>query len=112
MYGTTDHGHWSGSGDADEFVELYKQRTGHPIVEPAHMELAEPSIGTAFKCCVEQGATRVIICPYFLFPGRHWDKVWLSLLMMIIFHEFHMEEMVGSLDKNTDWEVEPSSLHY
>ncbi len=37
MYGTTDHGHWSGSGDADEFVELYKQRTGHPIVEPAHM---------------------------------------------------------------------------
>jgi sirohydrochlorin ferrochelatase len=55
-------------------VELYKQRTGHPIVEPAHMELAEPSIGTAFKCCVEQGATRVIICPYFLFPGRHWDK--------------------------------------
>ncbi|CAK9192640.1 unnamed protein product [Sphagnum jensenii] len=57
-----------------EFVELYKQRTGHPIVEPAHMELAEPSIGTAFKCCVEQGATRVIICPYFLFPGRHWDK--------------------------------------
>jgi hypothetical protein len=58
-----------------EFVELYKQRTGHPIVEPAHMELAEPSIGTAFKRCVEQGATRVIICPYFLFPGRHWDKV-------------------------------------
>jgi hypothetical protein len=32
--------------------------------------------------------------------------------MMIIFHEFHLEEMVGSLDKNTDWEVEPSFLHY
>lgn len=56
------------------FVDLYKQKTGHPIVEPAHMELAEPSISSAFDRCVKQGAKRVIICPYFFFPGRHWDR--------------------------------------
>ena len=42
------------------------------IVEPAHMELAEPSIATAFARCVEQGATEVVVLPYFLGPGRHW----------------------------------------
>lgn len=38
-------------------------------------ELADPTISDAFDRCVEQGATRIIISPYFLFPGRHWDKV-------------------------------------
>lgn len=42
------------------------------IVEPAHMELAEPSIATAFDRCVGQGATEVVVLPYFLGPGRHW----------------------------------------
>ena len=41
-------------------------------VEPAHMELAEPSIATAFDRCVQRGAKRVIVFPYFLSPGRHW----------------------------------------
>ena len=56
-----------------QFVDLYEQKIGHPIVEAAHMELAEPSIAHAFDQCVGQGANRVIICPYFLFPGRHRD---------------------------------------
>jgi len=30
-----------------EFVDLYRATTGQPIVEPAHMELAEPSIADA-----------------------------------------------------------------
>lgn len=44
------------------------------IVEPAHMELAEPSIQTAFDRCVARGAKMVVVSPYFLLPGRHWDK--------------------------------------
>lgn len=44
----------------------------YEIVEPAHMELAEPSIATAYARCVERGATRVVVCPYFLGPGKHW----------------------------------------
>lgn len=52
----------------------FAPEAGFEIVEPAHMELAEPSIGTAFDRCVERGATKVLICPYFLLPGKHWDQ--------------------------------------
>jgi len=44
------------------------------IVEPAHMEIAEPSIQTAFDRCVQRGAKLVVVSPYFLLPGRHWDQ--------------------------------------
>jgi sirohydrochlorin ferrochelatase len=44
------------------------------IVEPAHMELADPTIGQAFARCVSHGATRVIICPMFLGRGKHWHE--------------------------------------
>jgi len=46
----------------------------YDIVEPAHMELAEPSIATAFDACVTRGATTVVIQPYFLLPGKHWNQ--------------------------------------
>jgi sirohydrochlorin ferrochelatase len=44
------------------------------IVEPAHMEIAEPSIATAFDRCVARGARMVVISPYFLSPGKHWNQ--------------------------------------
>ncbi|XP_078441000.1 sirohydrochlorin ferrochelatase B [Wolffia australiana] len=58
----------------NEFVKMFINRTGYQIVEPAHMELAEPSIADAFKSCVDRGATRIIVSPLFLFPGRHWNQ--------------------------------------
>ncbi|GMV95534.1 MAG: hypothetical protein AMXMBFR82_53120 [Candidatus Hydrogenedentota bacterium] len=45
--------------------------TGITIVEPAHMEIAEPTLAQAFARCVEKGAQRVVVVPYFLAPGRH-----------------------------------------
>jgi sirohydrochlorin ferrochelatase len=57
-----------------EVVRDFARSTGTKIVEPAHMELAEPSIATAFARCVERGATTVVVFPYFLLPGRHWDE--------------------------------------
>ena len=56
-----------------DVVREFQAATGLPIVEPAHMELAEPSIDTAFSRCVERGATTVVVFPYFLLPGRHWN---------------------------------------
>ncbi|XP_017639930.1 sirohydrochlorin ferrochelatase, chloroplastic [Gossypium arboreum] len=56
----------------NEFVAMFREKSGYPIVEPAHMELAEPSIKDAFGLCVQRGANRVIVSPFFLFPGRHW----------------------------------------
>ena len=58
----------------EAFVQRYRQTTRYRIVEPAHMELAEPSITTAFERCVERGARRVVVCPYFLLPGKHWHQ--------------------------------------
>ena len=56
------------------FVEEWRQRGGFRMVEAAHMELAEPSIATAFDVCVAGGCTTVVIAPYFLWPGSHWDR--------------------------------------
>jgi sirohydrochlorin ferrochelatase len=55
-----------------DVVRNFVAATGFPIVEPAHMELAEPSIATAFARCVARGAKTVVVFPYFLLPGRHW----------------------------------------
>jgi sirohydrochlorin ferrochelatase len=55
------------------FVAVFAKEKHYRIVEAAHMELAEPSIATAFGRCVERGAKRVVVCPYFLLPGKHWD---------------------------------------
>ena len=52
----------------DRFHETYD------IVEAAHMELAEPSIATAYAAAVNRGATRVVILPFFLGPGKHWTS--------------------------------------
>ena len=49
----------------------YRHYAKAPIVEPAHMELAEPSIRAAYQRCVEQGATHIVCHPFFLAPGRH-----------------------------------------
>jgi sirohydrochlorin ferrochelatase len=57
-----------------DVVRNFRDATGLSIVEPAHMELAEPSIDTAFSRCVALGATTVVVFPYFLLPGRHWNE--------------------------------------
>ena len=56
----------------EAFVGAWAEAKRFPVVEAAHMELAEPSIDTAFDACVAAGATTVVIAPYFLWPGNHW----------------------------------------
>ncbi|CAL5186247.1 unnamed protein product [Lathyrus oleraceus] len=57
-----------------KFVDMFRNKTGYKIVEPAHMEMAKPTIGDAFQSCVQQGARRVIIAPFFLATGKHINK--------------------------------------
>jgi len=59
-------------GVAEAFARRFEER--YEVVEPAHMELAEPSIATAYGRCVARGATRVVVCPFFLGPGKHWTQ--------------------------------------
>lgn len=60
----------------EEVAALFGKRFAerYSIVEPAHMELAEPSIATAFGRCVGRGAKRVVVVPFFLGPGKHWTQ--------------------------------------
>lgn len=46
-------------------------RGGHAIVEPCFLELAEPDIQAGGTRCVERGAGRVLMVPYFLSAGVH-----------------------------------------
>jgi sirohydrochlorin ferrochelatase len=58
----------------DEVCALFARVTNTAIVEPAHMELAEPTMAQAFDRCVARGAREVVVMPYFLSPGRHSTK--------------------------------------
>jgi sirohydrochlorin ferrochelatase len=59
------------NADLHEVVAEMRRRGRYPIVEPAFLELVEPTIELAGKRCVEQGAQRVILLPYFLSAGVH-----------------------------------------
>ena len=68
-----DHGSRVAEANAmlDEVVACFVRETGAGIVEAAHMELVPPTIAEAFAKCVERGAKRIVVHPYFLAPGRH-----------------------------------------
>ena len=70
-----DHGSRSAESNkllhdlAEQFGQRYAGQ--FQIVEPAHMELTEPTMLQAYGRCVQKGATRIIVCPFFLGPGKH-----------------------------------------
>ena len=71
-----DHG--SPRADAnlrhERFVASWREHSRYEIVEPAHMEFAQPSISAAFDSCVAAGATNLVILPLFLWPGVHLKR--------------------------------------
>jgi len=74
-----DHGSKRRESNAmlELFVERFRAAAApgkYVAVEPAHMELAEPTIAQAFDRGVAAGAKRIVVMPYFLLPGRHWSK--------------------------------------
>src|SRR5438309_10932412 len=60
--------------DLHAMAALLRAAGRYPIVEPAFLELAEPTIEQAGRQCVEQGAQRVILLPYFLSAGVHVQR--------------------------------------
>ena len=66
-----------GSRRAEANADLYhlahalRERQVAEIVEVGFLELAEPGIPAGTRRCVEQGAERVQMLPYFLSAGRH-----------------------------------------
>ena len=53
-----------------EIGKMIRQKTSIPVYT-AHMEIASPTIEDGMRSCYEDGATHVIVVPFFLSPGRH-----------------------------------------
>lgn len=53
-----------------EMADRMRARGDAPIVEVGFLNYTEPSFATAVQRCVEQGATRIRIAPYFLIAGK------------------------------------------
>ena len=69
-----DHG--SMKVEANEMLgavrDMVQEMAGADVlVGYAHMELAEPSIASGVRNCVDAGATELIVFPYMLSPGKH-----------------------------------------
>jgi len=63
--------HAPANDDLRRMAERVAESALHPIVEPAFLELAHPDIAAAGTRCVELGASRVLMIPYFLAAGVH-----------------------------------------
>jgi precorrin-8X/cobalt-precorrin-8 methylmutase len=68
-------GHGSRALDAAEAmvaaVDRVQQQGKFPVVEIGYLEMTQPDIPAALQKCVEQGATRILVVPYFLHQGMH-----------------------------------------
>ena len=68
-----DHGSRRPEANAllEEMAERIRPRVPDRVVAIAHLELAKPDIAEGIDTCVAQGATKIVVHPYFLGPGRH-----------------------------------------
>jgi sirohydrochlorin ferrochelatase len=57
--------------DLHYVVAALRRRGPYDIVEASFLEMAEPGIRAGGEKCVDLGADRVILLPYFLSPGIH-----------------------------------------
>ncbi len=67
-------GHGSRRSSANqELIDLAQKmaRDQQSIVEPAFLELAEPSIPVGIANAIDKGANLVVLAPFFLSSGRH-----------------------------------------
>ncbi len=51
-------------------AQRLRESGGAPIVEIGYLNYSEPRFIEAVARCAERGATRIIVTPYFLIPGK------------------------------------------
>ena len=61
----------SANDDLWALARRLAESASYPIVEPCFLELAAPDIATGGSICVDRGADRVLMIPYFLSAGVH-----------------------------------------
>jgi sirohydrochlorin ferrochelatase len=71
-----DHGSRLAEANAvvERIAELVRERLPDHLVAVAHMELEGPDVEEALDRLAREGATEVVVHPYFLAPGRHSSR--------------------------------------
>ncbi|MCL6584362.1 MAG: precorrin-8X methylmutase [bacterium] len=68
-------GHGSRLKEANEslysLAKIIKSKSSLAIVQPAFLQLASPTLREGIESCLAQGASEIIVHPYFLYPGAH-----------------------------------------
>jgi sirohydrochlorin cobaltochelatase len=68
-------GHGSRRSEANETLlavaAAVADRVPAHAVEPAFLEIASPTIGEAYAALARAGCERLVVHPYFLYPGNH-----------------------------------------
>jgi sirohydrochlorin ferrochelatase len=59
------------NADLERVASELRRRGRYSFVQASYLELAEPSIDAGALRCVEAGAARVVMLPFFLSPGKH-----------------------------------------
>jgi sirohydrochlorin ferrochelatase len=74
-------------------------KSGHPLVEPAFLELGQPDLAGAVDRLVSRGATRIIVIPYFLTLGTHLQRDLPRLAGQVARHHENVQiEVTSPLD--------------
>ena len=64
-----------GAGEAlDAHAERLRGTGDWPIVQVGYMNYSEPTFAEAVAACTAQGATRIVVLPFFLIPGYFVTK--------------------------------------
>ena len=53
---------------------LIKELGNIPLVETAFLQFVKPDFFDAISACVSSGARKIIVHPYFLYKGRHFEE--------------------------------------
>jgi sirohydrochlorin ferrochelatase len=87
------------NADLDYLVDQLRQQGRYPIVQASFLELAEPDIEQGAAQCVAQGATRVLMLPYFLSAGKHVQQDLTEICQRLANRfphvDFHLGEPLG-----------------
>ena len=87
------------NADLDHVVGQLRARGRFPVVEASFLELAEPTVEQGAARCVEQGAGRIVLLPYFLSAGVHVRRDLAALQEMLSRHypdvEVRLAEPLG-----------------
>ena len=104
-----------GSTDPDANAEITKvarllwEGRGYASVEPAFISLADPGVPAGLEKLRRLGAGRIIVAPYFLFPGILPDRIVSQSDAFAEEHPFlsiEVAELIGDCDELADVVIE------